>query len=133
MFLRHLTAEQKKALLVLAYHMVIADDHVSDEESALLDELKHDLGVNVVVTPQELFERPSAAVFDSRESKMTALVQILSLAFADNRFPPSESEMVRDFTRELRIPAKEMPSIEAWARQHIRLLEDFEALLAGAD
>ena len=131
MYLRYLTADQKKALLVLAYHMVIADGTVSDEESNLLDELKHGLGVDAVVTPQAMYERPSLAVFDSRRAKMTALVQILALAFADNLFPTSESDMVRDFTREIGIAAEEMPAIEDWVRRQNVMVEEFETLLAG--
>ena len=133
MNLRYLNAQQRKALSILAFHMAMADGIVTDSENAMMADIKAELGVDEEITPMELMERPSLEVFDNPRAKATALLQLLTLAFVDNKFPSSESEVVAELSAELGIEGTELERFKDWARNNVDLRMGFDRLLDGMD
>lgn len=132
MFMRMLNDDQKRALLVLSYHLAMADHTVTEEEGDLLDELRNGLRTDVAVSPQQLLERPSLAVFDSRDTRVAVVLEILTLAYGDNAFPDSESRMVSKLAEDFGFSGDELERMKTWAQKNCALLDDALALMATA-
>lgn len=132
MFLRILNDEQKRALWVLAYQLVVSDHSVSKKEGKLLDELTNGLRTEIRVSPQQLVEKPSLAVFDSYEVKCAVMLEVLSLAYGDNLFPDAESKMVQKLAHDLGFSDSESEALKNWGKRSALLLDDALALMSKA-
>ena len=130
MDLRYLTPEQSKALSILAFQVAMADGTVTGPEEELMAEIREQLGVTDEVTPQELMERPSLDVFDTPRARVTALLQLLILAFVDSRFPVSESEVIVQMADEFGLDAMGLGRFQDQARHNVDLKYSFERLVA---
>lgn len=130
MFLRTLNDNQKRNLLVLAYHLVLADHSVSQKEGALLDELRMGLRTDLPVSPQQLHERPTLDVFDSRQVRVAVLLEILTLAYGDNAVPDAESDMIAELAADLGFSNDEFAAMKSWSERNCALLDEAQALMA---
>jgi len=129
MFLRMLNDDQKRALLILAYHLVVSDNSVSDGESELLDELANGLRTDIPVTPQQLLERPSLKIFDTRQSRVALMLELLTLSYGDNQVPSAESVMIQKLARDLGFSDIETEKMKKWGESSCRLLNDALTLI----
>ncbi len=132
MFLRLLNDDQKRALLVLGYHLVVSDHSVSEKEGALLDEVINGLRTEIQVTPQQLHERPSMKVFDSRAVRFAVMLEILTIAYGDNLFPEAESKMIANLGMELGFQGAELDRMREWAQRSAVLLEEAQNMMSEA-
>lgn len=130
MDLRDFTAEQSKALSILAFHVAMADGTVSEPEEELMADIKSQLGVTEAVSPQELMERPSLDIFDTPRARVTALLHLLILAFVDSRFPISESEVIGQMADDFGLDTMGLGRFQDQARNHVDLKYSFERLVA---
>lgn len=129
MFLRIMNDDQKRALWVLAHHLVISDQSVSQKEGDLLDELKNGLRTEVSVSAQELFAKPSLEAFNTREVKVAAMLEILSLACGDNMFPDPESKMVQKLAKDFGFGEEDFSTMKNWAEMNAVLLDQAMAMM----
>ena len=132
MFLRNLDDDQKRALWVIAYHLVVADHSVSHSEGELLDELTNGLRTQMPLSPQQLMEKPQLAVFNSRNSRVAVMLEILTVALGDNMFPAAESAMVKKLAHDLGFSDKEFADMKIWAEKNCALLEAATEMMEGA-
>jgi len=124
MFLRILNDDQKRVLVIIAHHLVISDQSISKKEGDILDELLNGLRTEVRVTPQQLYAKPSLAVFDSREVRIAVMLEILTLACGDNMFPDPESKMVEKLSRDLGFSNAEFEDMKQWGEKNSLLLNE---------
>ncbi|NQU55625.1 MAG: hypothetical protein HQ513_00220 [Rhodospirillales bacterium] len=129
MFLRMLNDDQKRALWVLAYHLVLSDHNVSEKEGKLMDELTNGLRTEILLTPQQLMEKPTLDVFDTRETRVAVFLEILTLAFGDNMFPDAESKMVAKLATELGFSNEEFEKMKAWCERNCALIDEATTLM----
>ncbi|HEY9080424.1 hypothetical protein [Magnetovibrio sp.] len=129
MFLRVLNDDQKRVLVVIAHHLVVSDHSISEKEGDLLDELLNGLHTNVPVSPQQLYAKPSLDVFDTREVKIAAMLEILTLACGDNMFPDAESKMVRKLARDFGFTNDEFEQMKAWGENNAVLRDQALAMM----
>jgi hypothetical protein len=129
MFLRILNDDQKRALFVLAHHLVVSDHSVSKRESDLLDELSNGLRTKIPVTPQELHEEARLHVFDTREVRVAVMLEILILAYGDNAVPGAESEMISELARDLGFTDAEFVVMKSWGERSSQLLGEATKLM----
>ncbi len=130
MFLRTLNDDQKRALWVLAYHLVVSDHNVSLKEGELMDELTNGLRTDIPVLPQQLVERPSVEAFDTRESRVAVMLEILTVALGDNMFPDAESKLVKDLASELGFGNEAFEELRSWAERNSTLLDEAQKIMA---
>ncbi len=130
MFLRILNDDQKRALWVIAYHLVVSDHSVSIKEGDLMDELTNGLRTEIPVSPQQLLEKPSLDAFDSREPRVAAMLEILTIALGDNMFPNPESALVANLASDFGFDATEFAAMRAWAVRNSVLLDEADEFMA---
>ena len=131
MFLRILNDDQKRALFVLAHHLVVADHSVSDREGDLLDELANGLRTKIPVSPQELHEEARLQAFDTREVRVAVMLEILTLAYGDNAVPGAESKMISELADDLGFTAGEFATMKTWGERSAQLLGEATRLMDG--
>ncbi|NQW00147.1 MAG: hypothetical protein HQ483_10650 [Rhodospirillales bacterium] len=132
MFLRMLNDDQKRSLLVIAFQLVQTDHSISEKEDALLDEVINGLRTDIPVTPQQLYERPSLTIFDTRPVRVAVMLEILTLAVGDNRFPAAESKMVSALAKELGFSADDLAWMTSWAGRSAALLDEAQQRMADS-
>ena len=90
MFLENLRNEERPAFLGLAKMLVEADEVLSPQESQLLMSLSDATGA--IATTGSVTDL--AAVFDTRQSKVSALLELLGLGLSDDEYHPAEATLV---------------------------------------
>ena len=118
---------------VLAYHLAVSDDTVPLKEKALVDELANGLRTEIPISPQQLLGSPSLAAFDSRESRVAAMLEILVIAMGDNKLPSAESKFVEDLASKFGFSKDEFYSMKGWAERNTVLLDEMSQFMKKSD
>lgn len=129
MFLHDLTDEQKRAFLVLADKVVLADGCLAPEESALLDTFRAEMGVADASVPQiDIAEAASA--FDTRKARVSVLLELIALVHADGDFNKGESVVVNEIRQAFALSPAEFEAMANWVLRQMALVRDASELMA---
>ncbi|MEN3164105.1 TerB family tellurite resistance protein [Tistrella mobilis] len=129
MFLRDLTDEQKRAFLVLADKVVLADGHLAPEETMLLDTFRAEMDVADVPVPQmDLAE--AAKIFDTRKARVSVLFELIALGHADGDFDKDESAVVTEIKRAFGLSLAEFEAMVNWVLRQMALVREASELMA---
>ena len=130
MWLSSLSVEQREALMGLAHNVVVSDGLLDPNEEGMLDEFKREMELSQVdVGYLELsgIER----VFDSRKSRVVAVVNLLRLGYADGAFEIEEECVLREVCKAFQLPDEEFLLLENWVRRLISLEDEARSLMDG--
>ena len=116
MFLDELNSDQKNSFLALVTRVVLADGDVAPEEDALLGTLKEELGDGVVAPAEEMFGGTNASAFPSRRSRAIVVLELLVVAYSDDKFHPDESMVLDEICKAFEIDSDVRGEMEKWAR-----------------
>ena len=124
MFLHELSPEQRRAFLVLARHVIDADNRLAIQEVERLDRLYIEAGV-----PAEMAGAPNAVgdlnlLFGTERSRVAVLLELLLVAYADGALHPSETSALRGVAARLHMDAGTFESALDWGRRHQALVEE---------
>ncbi len=124
MFLTELSAEQRRAFLVLARQVIDADRRLAIQEVERLDRLYVEAEIEV-----EHADAPAAVgdlnhTFDTDRSRVVVLLNLLLVAYADGRLHPREVEAVRGVAARLEVDAGTWEAALDWAGRYHRLVEE---------
>jgi uncharacterized tellurite resistance protein B-like protein len=126
MFLHLLDDEQQKALLALAREFIEADEKLSDEEHNLLELMYAESGLDFdTELPQAAMEE-LLPVFDTKQARAAALLEMIGVGHADDEFHPEESEFVRRMAAGLGISEQEVGEMEDWVMRQLALAQEVE-------
>lgn len=131
MFLESLDERQRRTLVVMAHHMMVADHTVTEEEYDLLRVLESELAIATPLSPKELFEAPDLSVFTEPEGKVAAVLKLVAVAYADRRFVSNEFSELRRIAGVLGFTPEQFGRILAWGKAHMELVESAQAMLAA--
>lgn len=128
MFLHNLTRAQKLTFVELARELIASDHRLTEEEEGTLAKLAAEMGV-----PSDLKRRANrsalATTFDSRRSRITLLIDLLTIGFADHAALASEeNEFLTEIATLLGIDQAELQRLENWVARHTALMHEAEAL-----
>lgn len=124
MFLCNLNSEQKQAFLGLAHHFISVDGQLAVQEQAMLSAMKTEMGLaeSIEVPKSEFSELLTQ--FDSRQAKITALLEIIGLGYSDNDFHSKESEIVEQMAKKFEVSIDEILQMESWVIRQIMLMRE---------
>lgn len=134
MFLDRLNDTQKGSFLALATRLVMADGEITDEEAALLEKLKQEMGGNVTAPPEEVFGNINLAAFEGHTTQAIVLFELLSLAFSDEKLHINEQEVLDGIEDNFDIPAEEIQKLNLLSRKRCNgedVREEAEAAIAA--
>lgn len=130
MFLHYLNSKQKIAFLVLAQRMSMIDGEDDRSERDVLNGLKGRLGITANPSMTAVLGDPDVSVFRSRKSRVIAMLELLTLAYADGYLHVAESDMISDITGTFGFDQEELNALAAWAMDALELTRQGEKLMA---
>ena len=126
MFLYELNQDEKTAFLALAKEFIMADQQIYEGERSILALMCAEMSISEdTVIPQkdrkELFKR-----FLSRKSRVSAVLEMIGLGYADTNYSVEESEFIKEMTREFRISEADLRAMENWVVRLISLHQEVD-------
>ena len=117
MWLSALSAKQRKALLGLAHNVVVSDGLLDPNEEGMLDEFKREMELNPAVESQYLELEGIGAIFDTRASRIIALLNLIRLSYADGAFEIEEECLLIEVSRSFGLDDAEFKLLDNWVRR----------------
>lgn len=129
MWLSSLSSEQRKALLGLAHNVVVSDGLLDPNEEGMLDEFKREMELTQSQEVEYLELSGIERIFDSRKSRVVALVNLLRLGYVDGAFEIEEECLLREVCHAFQLPEEEFLLLENWVRRLIALEDEARGLM----
>ena len=129
MWLSSLSVEQREALMGLAHNVVVSDGLLDPNEEGMLDEFKREMELQPGGEVEYLELSGIEKIFDTRKSRVVALLNLLRLGYADGAFEIEEECLLREVCRAFQLPEDEFLLLENWVRRLISLEEEARALM----
>ena len=122
MFLAPLKPAQKRAFMALATLVLRADGRSSRFEHELMKTLTAEMGMPN--TPKDMDLVAAAAEFADWESRVRAILELISIARADCDFDKRESEVIRNIARRFEITDGEFEILDDWVFRQLSLARE---------
>lgn len=129
MFLHLLNKPQKEAFLVLAQRMSMVDGEDDMSELDALDALKSRLGLTANPNMTAVLADPDVSAFTTKQSQVIAMLELLSLVYADDYLHDAESDMIGEMSMSFGFDQEELNELANWAMSSIELARKGEALM----
>ena len=129
MWLSQLSDKQREALLGLAHNVVVSDGLLDPNEEGMLDELKREMDLTSAEDVEYLELSGIEEIFDSRRSRVVALVNLLRLGYADGAFEIEEECLLREVCKAFQLPDEEFLLLENWVRRLVALEDEARTLM----
>jgi uncharacterized tellurite resistance protein B-like protein len=131
MWLSLLTAEQRRALLGLAHNVVVSDGLLDPNEEGMLDDLKREMDIGPGVELDYLELDGIDSVFDSRRSRVIALLNLIRLSYADGAFEIEEECLLKEISRAFEVSDADFMLLDNWVRRLLALEDEARSLMAS--
>ena len=130
MWLSSLSSEQRQALMGLAHNVVVSDGLLDPNEEWMLGEFRREMELNPAEDVEYLELSGIEQIFDSRRSRVVALVNLLRLGYADGAFEIEEECLLREVCKAFQLPDDEFLLLENWVRRFVALEDEARALMS---
>lgn len=131
MWLASLKPDQRQALIGLAHDVVVSDGLLDPNEEGMLDEFKREMELNPATESEYLELDGIEGIFDTRKSRLIALLNLLRLSYADGAFEIEEECLLKEISRAFDVTDDDFMLLDNWVRRLIAL-EDEARSLVGA-
>ena len=121
MWLLALSSKQREALLGLAHNVVVSDGLLDPNEEGMLDEFKREMELNPAVQAEYLELDDIGATFDTRKSRIIALLNLIRLSYADGAFEIEEECVLNEISRGFGVEDAEFKLLDNWVRRLLSL------------
>ena len=129
MWLSSLSTEQRKALLGLAHNVVVSDGLLDPNEEGMLDEFKREMELNQSRELEYLELAGIEKIFDTRKSRVVALLNLLRLSYADGAFEIEEECLLKEISQAFSLSDEEFLLLDNWVRRLISLEAEARGLM----
>lgn len=130
MWLSSLKPEQRQALLGLAHNVIVSDGLLDPNEEGMLDEFKREMELHPA-TPSDYLELDGIeTVFDSRKSRVIALLNLIRLSYADGALEIEEECLLKQISRTFEVADDEFLLLDNWVRRLLALEDEARGLLS---
>ncbi|MBP2312930.1 hypothetical protein [Azospirillum soli] len=130
MFLAQLEERQKSAFLVLADTIIQADGAVAHQEAAMLAAMKAEMGLPAAVQPDGRSITDAASVFDTRATKVAAVLELIGLSLVDGHVHDREASALETIVAAFGLPPTEFEVLRNWVVRQFALMREAAALMA---
>ncbi|MBH81099.1 MAG: hypothetical protein CMQ49_11385 [Gammaproteobacteria bacterium] len=131
MWLSSLKPDQRKALLGLAHNVVVSDGLLDPNEEGMLDEFKREMELNPDIDADYLELGGIENTFDTRRSRIVALLNLLLLSYVDGAFEIEEECLLKEVSKVFGVSDEEFLLLDNWVRRLRALEEEARGLLSG--
>ncbi len=131
MWLSSLKPEQRQALLGLAHNVVVSDGLLDPNEEGMMDEFKREMELNPALESEYLELEGIEQIFDSRKSRLIALLNLLRLSYVDGAFEIEEECLLKEISEAFGVSADEFMLLDNWVRRLLVLEREARGLMGG--
>lgn len=124
MFLASLTEEQQKAFLCLAYNVVVSDGDLTVGEEIMMEEMRREMNVEKDFVPEYLELEGVEQTFPDRKSRVTVLISLIQLGYADGAFEVEEQSFLRVLSEYFEITEPDFALIDNWVKRLVSLQKE---------
>ena len=121
MFLTSLNQSQKEAFICLAHNVVVSDGELSVGERVMMQDMRREMGLPPEFEARYLPLEGIEKVFDSRRSRIIALIGLVRLGYADGAFEIEEECLLSDLCSAFEISRTDFTRVRNWVRRFIVL------------
>lgn len=127
MLLSLLTDKQKEAFFCLAHDVVVSDGERSVGEQVMMEGMRREMGLESDFDPHYLEVEGMEELFDTKKSRVTVLISLIQLGYADGAYEIEEQSFLKVLCRTFEISEEEFVLIENWVRRLIALEREANA------
>ncbi len=131
MWMSSLKPEQRQALLGLAHNVVVSDGLLDPNEEGMMDEFKREMELNPALESEYLELEGIEQIFDSRKSRLIALLNLLRLSYVDGAFEIEEECLLKEISEAFGVSADEFMLLDNWVRRLLVLEREARGLMGG--
>ncbi|HEX7036170.1 MAG TPA: hypothetical protein VF210_10370 [Pseudomonadales bacterium] len=131
MWLSALRPEQREALLGLAHNIIVSDGLLDPNEEGMLDQFKRDMELNPAVESDYLELDGIEQIFDTRKSRVIALLNLIRLSYADGAQEIEEECLLKEISRTFQVSDEEFLLLDNWVRRLIALEQEARGLMSA--
>jgi tellurite resistance protein len=131
MWLSSLHPEQRKALLGLAHNVIVSDGLLDPNEEGMLDQFKREMELHPSIQADYLELDGIEQVFDSRKSRVIALLNLIRLSYADGAFEIEEECLLKEISRTFQVTDEEFLLLDNWVRRLVSLEKEARGLMSA--
>jgi uncharacterized tellurite resistance protein B-like protein len=113
MFLNFLTENEKKAFLGLAHKVAMADNVLHDKEKAMMKLYEYECGI-VLGDEKDNDVSSLCSMFDSRQSRIYCILELVAIALSDADYHKSEKDLVQSIALLLNIESDTLEYLNNW-------------------
>ncbi len=129
MWLSVLSTDQREALLGLAHNVVVSDGLLDPNEEGMLDEFRREMELHPALETKYLELEGVEATFDSRRSRIIALLNLIRLSYADGAFEVEEECLLKEVCRVFGVSDAEFRLLDNWVRRFLSLEEEAHSFM----
>ena len=119
MFLYDLTDRQKEAFLIVGIQFIHIDGVVTIDEKKLFELMRREASVEIPPGAREFNRLELIEAFDTDESKIILLLELLHLGYIDGEFSPPEHEFLLEFADKLGFTEDQLTTYAHWVLGNI--------------
>ncbi len=131
MWLSSLHPEQRQALLGLAHNVIVSDGLLDPNEEGMLDEFKREMELNPAEESDYLELDGIERIFDTRKSRVIALLNLIRLSYADGAFEIEEECLLKEISRTFEVTDEDFLLLDNWVRRLLALETEARSLMGG--
>ncbi len=129
MWLSTLTEAQRKALMGLAHNVVVSDGLLDPNEECMLSEFRLEMSLSLSEEVEYLELDGIELIFDSRPSRIVALLNLLRLSYSDGAFEIEEECLLKEISAAFEVADEEFLLLDNWVRRLVGLEEEAQSLM----
>lgn len=130
MFLHHLSENEKKAFLTLAKEFILVDGVLSQEEEALINVMKAEMGIEEGYPEGQKSREELFREFKTRKSQIAAIIEMQGLGYANMEYHTAEQEFVQQMADTFNVNEEDLSKIDDWVVRQVALLYEANELWA---
>ncbi len=119
MFLFDLTDSQKEAFLIVGIQFIHCDGKVTIEEKKLFEIMRREVSVEIPPGAREFNRMELIETFDTAESRIILLLELLHLGYIDGEFSQPEHDFLLEFSDKLGFTEDQLTTYAHWVLGNI--------------
>ena len=129
MWLSSLRDDQRHALLRLAHNVVVSDGLLDPNEEGMLNEFRREMELSASEEVEYMELDGIGDIFDSRQARIIALLNLLKLSYADGAFEIEEECLLKEISQTFSVDEAEFMLLDNWVKRLTTLEGEAVALM----
>lgn len=115
----------------LAHNVVVSDGLLDPNEEGMLNEFRREMELSAAQEVEYLELDGIGDIFDSRSSRIIALLNLLKLSYADGAFEIEEECLLKEISQTFAVEESEFLLLDNWVKRLTSLENEAQSLIGS--